>query len=507
MLSTLLLITAAISAETAPRYAVFWSRNATWLIDTSTASLRVAPRLYATHEGVIVEYRLRKAEGADQLERRPLGFERYTPLTLRWPYLNSNSPQPTRSQLELLRFTGDRLSLSRLVNEGGLRSAQSFALPSADPVALPSGSNELLSWLHQRAPQLIPRCAQEPVGMLSWTPGVESGALFVLMGALTVPDCRAVFALRLESQNQVAASIPKSLQLKQPRGRLFFDELQVAERIRGYLSSPSSQSVILVQRVQDMEVSGEATAAPLSLLIGERRQAARFLLWRGEAMQPIAADQPPLTEIFGLRWLAPDDPLQLIAESHFLPYGQRCPSRLSQREVSAGERPTFHCQIEERGIAWAGEDQLSGEAWLNKEGQLNLSVRDTTFDARDQLTLWLGGEDERRSRLVIRAGRVIGDPSLRAALRARWSRSDERYLVRAQLPSWVQRVALRFDDARPQREGLLSLWLAGERSGEGEDQPTLTPLSESVDIPAPALPLRPLTPPAGGVIRPKESMR
>ena len=61
-------------------------------------------------------------------------------------------------------------------------------------------------------------------------------------------------------------------------------------------------------------------------------------------------------------------------------------------------------------------------------------------------------------------------------------------------------------------EGLLSLWLAGSRGEGDEDPPTLFPLSDLSDSPTgrvrpSALPLRPLTPPAGGVTRPEGSMR
>lgn len=454
-------------------YALFWSREHTWVLDAADGSLYRAPKLYAEGPGgVLFEYRLethsaasggeRGEERAPQDTTRPYGWlyrwmslERYlvgdtgeqqdpqaqddkllnTTLTSHYP------PEQVEGDFndehQILQFTGERVTLSRWVSQlkdgkkRANRSLYTIDLANRQTLSQLMESSELTQLTRELFPRLIPSCLEPTRALIHWELAAQRSTSWLLLlpgNGSQRSSCPASGALRVRPP--VGELSAGTLRWEPLTGRLIESGEPILGGVVDVLLHPSGDIALLLEGAKRSQEEGLFVRDPLGF--DEAHISRALSLWRRRGA-PRLLTMPHLLELQrldGARWIPDTHPILQLLQTHFTNLETRsCYQRLRSHRVEKYHRPptpelSAHiCRIETYGRLWGGVEDLSAQVIATQTSRtlfIDLWVRDSKRSNGDMVTLWVGPA-EAPIELKIKQREVIAPPGVSDQVLARWT--------------------------------------------------------------------------------------
>lgn len=563
---TALGLTLSVGSLSAAPHALFWSRGQTWVVDAGEGTLYHAPKLYATGPGgVVFEYALKshsapsgarsgELEAQDDQQARPYG-ELYRWVSLERFMVGDTGAEPSVAQRaeearvsttltshyapeqvkgdfnddhQLLQFTGERVTLSRVVsqrlNDQRRVSRSLYTIDLANRQTLPALTEapEIDALTRSLFPRLLPSCLAPTRTLTQWQLSGQrlTSWLFMLptqgeqQNKPITPSapCPPSGALRLRAPTQEGLSAG-ALSWEPITGQLNDLKEPLIGGVVDALLHPSGDIALLLEG--ESRAGEEGLFVPHPLALDEPGLSRPLSLWRRHG-SPRLISLPArleLQRLDGARWLPENHPILQLLSTHFtsVAEGTPCTQQLKSHRVSAYHRPpppplSAHlCRVQPQGRLWGGVEDLSAQLIAAQDERtlyVDLWVRDPERATGDSVRLWLG-EAEPPLELKVTPREVMGAGNLADQVLAKWvegpapkpTRSalgapliTERevsseapeggYLVSLELPlSLVKgKLSVAVQDVDPATPGAkVTLWVAGEPSRPYEP-PTPAPI-------------------------------
>lgn len=452
-------------------YALFWSREHTWVVDVEEGSLYRAPKLYAQGPGgVLFEYRLEThsapSGGGDtatemQSEARPYGWlyrwmslERYMVGDTGTGKSNEDSP-PLNTTLtshykaekvegdfndehQILQFTGERVTLARWVSQRYQgqkrtnRSLYTIDLANRQTLSTLDEAAELSKLTRSIFPRLIPQCLKPTNSLIQWELSAQRETYWLLMmpteGMIAnSDDCPASGALRVRApQGSLQA---QALSWNPQSGKLMDGKDPLIGGIVDVLLHPSGDLALMLEGPKRTQEEGLFVKDPLGF--DEPYVSRSLSLWQRRG-SPRLITMPQLSELQrldGARWIPDHHPILQILSTHFTNLDSRsCYQSLKSYRVEKYHRPpmpelTAHvCRVETYGRLWGGIEDLSAQVSATQTSRtlfLDLWIRDSKRASGDMVSLWLGSA-EAPIEIKIKQREVIAPEGVSDQVLARW---------------------------------------------------------------------------------------
>ena len=514
LLAGVLLTAMTLGESYAAPFALFWSREHTWVLDAGEGSLYRAPKLYAQGPGgVLFEYRLEThsaPSGSDDQATgegaRPYGWlyrwmslERYLVgdtgaghdagagedkegllnTTLTSHYRPDQVKGDFNDEHQVLQFTGERVTLARWVSQRTEkdkltnRSLYTIDLANRQTLSQLGESTELTRLTRELFPQLIPSCLTPTSSLIHWELAGQRATSWLLMlpseQGVAREDCPASGALRVRPP--VGSLQAGALSWDPLKGRLLDAGEPILGGIVDVLLHPSGDLALVLEGPKRSQEEGLFVPDPLGF--DEPNVSRALSLWRRRG-SPRLLSLPALLELQrldGARWIQEGHPLLQLLQTHFTNLeSPGCYAPLKSHRVERYHRPpapelTAHiCRVETYGRMWGGVDDLSAQviaAQTNRTLFVDIWVRDATRASGDMVTLWIGSA-EAPVELKIKQREVIAPTGVADQILVRWVEGSQRAKPRPQLSQrkaqsmLVKRSA---DRGAPERGYLVSVEL------------------------------------------------
>ena len=500
LLSSLLLGHIAIASLTGP-FALFWSRGQTWVVDAGEGTLYRAPTLYSAGAGAIFEYKLKtNSERRDQpghpfgsiyrwvsFERHLLGSSQVDTLTNH--YDSAALQGDFHDEHHILQFSGDWVTLGRWIEQRYLgqhrraSSAYSIDLTGGRAISPPPSRAELLTWIKQRIPTLIPPCLTESDLAVRWElPGQRPVYWLLLQPETDQQNCQSpLSALRLTPP----PSYPKGVDLSWDGDIVNHKGSLLLSGIVDALIHPNGQYALFLE--------GPPRSNEERLLyqgidqLVEPKQRRFLVLWRQDSTPTTLTfpNELNIQRLDGARWIEDDNALFQILSTHFQSVeAPECfqslvlEERKPPRKVQRPELKAHLCRIQTETRPWRGVKDLSAQMKaFRHQGTLfiYLWVNDMERSKNDGLKIWFGNP-EAPNTLTFKKGGVFGTNKLRDQILFKWNEEPRGYSATIELPIELVKdhfSAVVMDSDPNEGQALTKLWIAGQPNGTN-DIPVLT---------------------------------
>ena len=502
-----------VKQNNAFRYALFWSKGKTWLVDSEQGVLFSAPTLIANGpNGHLLEYKLKVHTKRLKSERpygdlyRWISLDRYV---IGGSYMDqlTNHFDPdelseeTHDEHQVFQFTGEFITLIRWFyhqpNEAQHNqsvSVYSLALNGVQPLPQMKKASKLIEFTRRLYPKLIPKCLQADPRLVRWELSAQRPIFWLVMDSQTNVDCSlGLSALRVNPP----PSLKSSEDLRVKEHSLYYNNEKLYGGVVDHILHPHGKVALTLEGAPRND---HHLFVKNINQIYEKQNRRYLSLWRafdddqlGLGRHISFSDEADIQRLDGARWLADDDPILSLLDSHFKPVGQKsCYRDLKLRRLDQYHRPKRSmsfgqlCAIESEGRVWEGHEDLSASisAQIVKDMiYLDIWVHDPDRTERDKLRLWFGSTLTPIEMQVTPKG-VIGREAIRAGVKMNWWERERKrtkskktdfpylnkisgYQVHLQIPLSVTRGALSLsveDGDHSFPSAYQRLWLIGQPS-------------------------------------------
>lgn len=430
------------------RYALFWSKGKTWLVDSEQGVLFSAPTLIANGpNGHLLEYKLNLH--TERLKsNRPYGdlyrwvsLDRYV---IGGSYVDqlTNHFDPdelteeTHDEHQIFQFTGEFVTLIRWFyhqpNEAQHNqsiSIYSLALNGVQPLPQMKKANKLLDFTHRLYPKLIPRCLKTNPRLVRWELSAQRPIFWLVMSPQTSLNCSVGLSALRVNPPPVVQSAGK-LQVKEQS--LYYKNEKLYGGVVDHILHPNGKVALTLEGAPRND--HQLFVKNINQLY--EKQNKRYLsLWRafddGRAggRHISFSDEVDIQRLDGARWLDANDPILSLLDSHFQPIGQKsCFRDLNLKRLDQYRRPKRSasfgqlCAVESEGRVWEGHEDLSASlsAQIVKDTiYLDIWVNDPERTERDELKIWYGSTLN-PSQMRVTAKGIIGRDAIKSGVKVNW---------------------------------------------------------------------------------------
>ena len=438
-----------LAAKDTYRFALFWSKGKTWLVDSEQGVLFSAPTLIANGpNGHLLEYKLNVHTERLKSDRpygdlyRWVSLDRYI---IGGSYVdqltNHFSPselnEETHDEHQIFQFTGEFITLIRWFyhqpNEAQHNqsvSLYSLALNGVQPLPQMKKADKLLKFTHSLYPKLIPKCLQADPRLVRWELSAQRPIFWLMLTPITGTTCSPeLSALRVNPPPIIEAK--GDLQIKE--SSLYYKNEKLYGGVVDHSLHPQGKIAITLE---GSPRKGHHLYVKNVNHIFEKQGRRYLSLWKAFEDERLGlgrhisfSDEADIQRLDGARWLSDYDPILSLRDSHFKPVGQKsCYRTLKLRRVDKYRRPqrpkSFGqlCAIENEGRVWEGHEDLSAsiEAQIIKETMhLDIWVNDPDRTEQDELKLWFGSTISPLEMRVTPKG-IIGREAIAAGVKVNW---------------------------------------------------------------------------------------